>query len=36
MIRLDADDWFSEIALISLVKKIESANTASIVYGNYF
>ena len=36
MIRLDADDWFSEIALITLVNKIESSINASIVYGNYF
>ncbi len=36
MIRLDADDWFSEIALITLVNKIESTDDASIVYGNYF
>tara|TARA_B100001250_G_scaffold414129_1_gene450828 strand:+ start:1101 stop:2486 length:1386 start_codon:yes stop_codon:yes gene_type:complete len=36
MIRLDADDWFSEVALITLVNKIELTDNASIVYGNYF
>lgn len=36
MIRLDADDWFNEIALIALVSNLKSNPDIGIVYGNYF
>ena len=36
MIRLDSDDWFHEIALYIMVKKLEDNNNAGIAYGNYF
>lgn len=36
IIRLDADDWFHEVALLSLVNKLEESPKAGIAYGNYF
>ena len=33
MIRLDSDDWFHEIALYIMVKKLEDNNNAGIAYG---
>ena len=36
IIRLDADDWFHEVALLSLVNKLEENPKAGIAYGNYF
>ena len=36
MIRLDADDWFDENALLVLVAKLESSPKIGLAYGNYF
>jgi glycosyltransferase involved in cell wall biosynthesis len=36
IIRLDADDWLHEVALLIMVKKLEENSTAGIAYGNYF
>jgi CMP-N-acetylneuraminic acid synthetase len=36
IIRLDADDWFDESALLLMVAKLESNNKIGLVYGNYF
>ena len=36
IIRLDADDWFDENALLVLYKKIESRKSYNLVYGNFF
>ena len=36
MMRLDADDWLDECALLLMVSKLESAPDAGLVYGNYF
>ena len=36
MIRLDADDWFDESAILLLVNKLELNTNAGMVYGNYF
>ena len=36
MIRLDADDWFDECAILSMVSKLESEPGVGIVYGNYY
>lgn len=35
-IRLDADDWFDEAALLILVNKLESDERLGIVWGNYY
>ena len=34
--RLDADDWLDEGALLLMVSKIEASPDAGLVYGNYF
>lgn len=36
IIRLDADDWFDEMALLLMVSKLESDSSLGIVYGNYY
>lgn len=36
IIRLDADDWFDEMALLLMVSKLESDTSLGIVYGNYY
>jgi CMP-N-acetylneuraminic acid synthetase len=36
MVRLDADDWFDESALLIMVHKLESSSEVGMVYGNYF
>lgn len=36
IVRLDADDWFDESALLLMVAKLESDPALGIVYGNYF
>lgn len=36
MVRLDADDWLDECALLLLVAKLESTPDTGLVYGNYF
>lgn len=36
IVRLDADDWFDESALLLMVSKLESDPTLGLVYGNYF
>lgn len=36
IIRLDADDWFDEMALTVLVSKLESNPKLGIAYGNYY
>jgi len=36
IVRLDADDWFDENALLVMVAKLESNPKIGIVYGNYF
>ena len=36
VVRLDADDWFHELALFAMVSKIEENPKAGIIYGNYF
>jgi CMP-N-acetylneuraminic acid synthetase len=36
IIRLDADDWFEESALLLMVAKLESEPALGIVYGNFF
>lgn len=36
MVRLDADDWLDESALLIMVSKLESNSEVGIVYGNYF
>jgi len=36
MIRLDADDWLDESALLVMVAKLESQHDLGLVYGNYF
>ena len=36
MVRLDADDWFDECALLIMVAKLESTPDIGMVYGNYF
>ncbi|MEL0008707.1 MAG: glycosyltransferase family 2 protein [Flammeovirgaceae bacterium] len=36
IIRLDADDWLHEVALLIMVKKLEENSKAGIAYGNYF
>jgi len=36
LIRLDADDWFTETALLALVAKIESDTKTGMVYGNFY
>ena len=36
MIRLDADDWLDENALLVLVTKLESSPNIGLAYGNYF
>lgn len=36
IVRLDADDWFDESALLLMVAKLESDTRLGIVYGNYF
>lgn len=35
-VRLDADDWFDESALLIMVSKLESDPKVGLVYGNYF
>jgi glycosyltransferase involved in cell wall biosynthesis len=36
MVRLDADDWLDETALLSMVTKLENNPDIGMVYGNYF
>ena len=36
MVRLDADDWFDECALLLMVSKLEANPGIGLVYGNYF
>lgn len=36
MMRLDADDWLDESALLVMVSKLESSPEIGMVYGNYF
>ena len=36
MMRLDADDWLDESALLLMVSKLESKEGLGLVYGNYF
>lgn len=36
IVRLDADDWFEEAALLLMVAKLESDPRLGLVYGNYF
>lgn len=36
MVRLDADDWLDECALLLMVAKLEATPDIGIVYGNYF
>lgn len=36
MVRLDADDWFDESALLLMVSKLENSPKAGLVYGNYY
>lgn len=36
MIRLDADDWLDESALLLMVAKLESDPSLGLVYGNYY
>lgn len=36
MMRLDADDWLDEGALLLMVTKLESAPQLGLVYGNYY
>jgi glycosyltransferase involved in cell wall biosynthesis len=36
LVRLDADDWLDESALLLMVAKLESDPRLGIVYGNYF
>ena len=36
IIRLDADDWLEETALLLMVAKLESNKKLGLVYGNYF
>jgi len=36
MMRLDADDWLDETALLSMVTKLENNPNIGMVYGNYF
>lgn len=36
MVRLDADDWLDEGALLLMVSKLESTPDVGLVYGNYF
>ncbi len=36
IVRLDADDWFEESALLLMVAKLESDSSLALVYGNYF
>ena len=36
MMRLDADDWLDEGALLLMVSKLEATPDAGLVYGNYF
>jgi len=36
MMRLDADDWLDEMAILAMVAKLEETPDIGIVYGNYF
>lgn len=36
MMRLDADDWMEEGALLIMVKKLEASKKAGLIYGNYY
>ena len=36
MVRLDADDWLDECALLVMVSKLETTPDTGLVYGNYF
>ncbi len=36
IMRLDADDWLDECALLLMVAKLESDRTLGVVYGNYY
>lgn len=36
IVRLDADDWFDESALLLMTAKLESDPQLGLVYGNYF
>ncbi|MFL9839869.1 glycosyltransferase [Sphingomonas sp. ST-64] len=36
LVRLDADDWLDESALLAMVAKLESDPALGLVYGNYY
>lgn len=36
MVRLDADDWFDECALLLMLAKLEATPDIGLVYGNYY
>ena len=36
MMRLDADDWLDENALLLLVSKLENSSDSGLVFGNYY
>lgn len=36
MVRLDADDWLDESAILLMVAKLEATPSIGLVYGNYF
>lgn len=36
IVRLDADDWFDESALLVMVAKLESDEELGLVFGNYY
>lgn len=36
MMRLDADDWLDENALLLMVTKLESSKKAGLIFGNYY
>nr|MDA3894780.1 glycosyltransferase family A protein [Desulfobacteraceae bacterium] len=36
IVRLDADDWFEESALLVMAAKLESDSKLGLVYGHYF
>lgn len=36
LVRLDADDWLDECALLIMVSKLEQEKNAGLIYGNYY
>ena len=36
LVRLDADDWFDEAALLLMVTKLEASPNVGLVFGNYY